>query len=89
MTTESGNAARGPVVFAYDGSDLARLAIRETGRQLSQTRDALVLITDAVVASYLHDISQRHRRSLIAMRQGPGHIPGPPGVMKVDPQTDE
>jgi nucleotide-binding universal stress UspA family protein len=33
----------GPVLFAYDGSDLARLAIEEAGHQLEQGRDALVL----------------------------------------------
>jgi len=33
----------GPVVFAYDGSDLAKAAIAEAGRQLSAKRDALVL----------------------------------------------
>ena len=33
----------GPVVFAYDGSDLAGLAIKEAGRQLGPGRDALVL----------------------------------------------
>jgi nucleotide-binding universal stress UspA family protein len=33
----------GPVVFAYDGSDLARLAIDEAGRQLEAGRDAIVL----------------------------------------------
>jgi nucleotide-binding universal stress UspA family protein len=34
---------RGPVLFSYDGSDLARLAIEEAGRQLEPGRDALVL----------------------------------------------
>lgn len=34
---------RGPVLFAYDGSDLARLAIEEAGRQLEAGRDAVVL----------------------------------------------
>ena len=34
---------RGPVLFAYDGSELAKLAIHEAGRQLPQGRDALVL----------------------------------------------
>jgi nucleotide-binding universal stress UspA family protein len=34
---------RGPVVFAYDGSELAKLAIDEAGRQLGPGRDALVL----------------------------------------------
>ena len=33
----------GPVLFAYDGSDLAGLAIEEAGRQLEPGRDALVL----------------------------------------------
>jgi nucleotide-binding universal stress UspA family protein len=33
----------GPVLFAYDGSDLARLAIEEAGRQLESGRDAVVL----------------------------------------------
>lgn len=33
----------GPVVFAYDGSELAKLAIDEAGRQLAGDRDALVL----------------------------------------------
>ncbi|HTY96318.1 MAG TPA: universal stress protein [Solirubrobacteraceae bacterium] len=34
---------QGPVVFAYDGSDLAKLAIREAARLLGPGRDALVL----------------------------------------------
>lgn len=33
----------GPVLFAYDGSDLAKLAIEEAGRQLEPERDAVVL----------------------------------------------
>jgi nucleotide-binding universal stress UspA family protein len=33
----------GPVLFAYDGSDLAKAAIDEAGRQLGRGRDALVL----------------------------------------------
>lgn len=33
----------GPVLFAYDGSDLAGLAIDEAGRQLARERDAIVL----------------------------------------------
>jgi nucleotide-binding universal stress UspA family protein len=33
----------GPVLFAYDGSDLARLAIEEAGRQLAPERDAIAL----------------------------------------------
>ena len=40
-----GKAASGSglVLFAYDGSDLAKLAIDEAGRQLPHGRDALVL----------------------------------------------
>ena len=33
----------GPIVFAYDGSELARHAIEEAGRQLSPEREALVV----------------------------------------------
>jgi nucleotide-binding universal stress UspA family protein len=33
----------GPVLFAYDGSELAELAIEEAGRQLEPGRDAVVL----------------------------------------------
>ena len=33
----------GPVLFAYDGSDVAKAAIAEAGRQLPSRRDALVL----------------------------------------------
>jgi nucleotide-binding universal stress UspA family protein len=43
MTTEHPVPASGPIVFAYDGSELAKLAIDEAGRQLSPGRDALVL----------------------------------------------
>jgi nucleotide-binding universal stress UspA family protein len=35
--------ASGPVIFAYDGCELAELAIAEAGRQLAPGRDALVL----------------------------------------------
>jgi nucleotide-binding universal stress UspA family protein len=43
MTTAVRNPSQGPVVFAYDGSALARLAVDEAGRQLRPGRDALVL----------------------------------------------
>jgi nucleotide-binding universal stress UspA family protein len=35
--------ATGPVLFAYDGSELAALAIEQAGQQLAPGRDALVL----------------------------------------------
>lgn len=34
---------QGPVLFAYDGSDLARLAIEQAGRELAPGREAIVL----------------------------------------------
>jgi nucleotide-binding universal stress UspA family protein len=37
------DAPIGPVIFAYDGSDLAKLAIDEAARQLARGRDALVI----------------------------------------------
>jgi nucleotide-binding universal stress UspA family protein len=37
------DAPVGPVLFAYDGSDLAKLAIEQAGRQLAPGRDALVV----------------------------------------------
>lgn len=36
-------SAAGPVVFAYDGSELAKLAVEEAGALLSPGRDALVV----------------------------------------------
>jgi nucleotide-binding universal stress UspA family protein len=43
VTQGSDNSSAGPVLFAYDGSELAKLAIDEAGRQLTPQRDALVL----------------------------------------------
>ena len=37
------NVANGPVLFAYDGSELAKVAIAKAGRQLSRSRQAIVL----------------------------------------------
>jgi len=42
MSTDAADES-GPVLFAYDGSDLAGHAITEAGRQLWAGRDALVL----------------------------------------------
>ncbi|HTQ69313.1 MAG TPA: universal stress protein [Solirubrobacteraceae bacterium] len=38
------DAPRGPVLFAYDGSELSKRAIEEAGRLLGAGRDALVLV---------------------------------------------
>lgn len=43
MSAEHRNSSQGPIVFAYDGSELAKLAIEEAGRQLAPGREALVL----------------------------------------------
>ena len=43
MTAEIGSNGPGPVLFAYDGSELAKLAIAQAGKLLGDGRDALVL----------------------------------------------
>jgi nucleotide-binding universal stress UspA family protein len=43
MASKLDGSAFGPVLFAYDGSELAQLAIEQAGRQLAPGRDALVL----------------------------------------------
>jgi nucleotide-binding universal stress UspA family protein len=43
MSTAATSGGSGPVLFAYDGSDLAGNAITEAGGQLRAGRDALVL----------------------------------------------
>jgi nucleotide-binding universal stress UspA family protein len=42
-TQTDATALSGPVLFAYDGSELAALAIEQAGTQLAAGRDALVL----------------------------------------------
>jgi nucleotide-binding universal stress UspA family protein len=43
MTRDATSRAAGPVVFAYDGSELAKLAIEEAARLLGSGREAIVL----------------------------------------------
>lgn len=43
MTSNVPTPASGPVIFAYDGSELSKLAIDEAARQLGTGRDALVV----------------------------------------------
>lgn len=40
---EGSGATEGPVLFAYDGSELAALAIEQAGVQLAPGRDALIV----------------------------------------------
>jgi nucleotide-binding universal stress UspA family protein len=42
-TAATAPAGTGPVLFAYDGSELAKLAIEQAGLQLAPGRDALVV----------------------------------------------
>src|SRR5579862_6902340 len=42
-STPQEGALCGPVVFAYDGSELAQLAIAQAGRQLAAGREAVVV----------------------------------------------
>jgi nucleotide-binding universal stress UspA family protein len=43
MTADTPTPAPGPVIFAYDGSELAKLAIDEAAKQLRTGRDAIVV----------------------------------------------
>jgi nucleotide-binding universal stress UspA family protein len=42
-TGREGSQQPGPVLFAYDGSELARLAIERAGHELARDREAIVL----------------------------------------------
>ena len=55
-------AATGPVLFAYDGSELAAFAIEQAGRELATGREALVLCVwqPADVGFVLTTERQRH-----------------------------
>jgi nucleotide-binding universal stress UspA family protein len=50
----------GQVLFAYDGSDLAKLAIEQAGRQLASGRDALVVCVWQPGDVGFLPISERH-----------------------------
>jgi nucleotide-binding universal stress UspA family protein len=50
----------GPVLFAYDGSDLAGFAIEAAGKQLATGRDALVLCVWQPVDVGFVPVSERH-----------------------------
>jgi nucleotide-binding universal stress UspA family protein len=42
MTSTGSDAVAGPVIFAYDGSELSAFAIEQAGRQLATPREAVV-----------------------------------------------
>ena len=43
MTGDASPVASGPIVFAYDGSELAKLALDEAGELLGPGREAIIL----------------------------------------------
>jgi len=53
-------AASRPVLFAYDGSELAELAIEEAGRQLAPGRDALILCVWQPADVGFMPVNERH-----------------------------
>jgi nucleotide-binding universal stress UspA family protein len=59
-TPASAPVPNGPVLFAYDGSELAAIAIEEGGRQLATGRDALVLCVWQPADVGFVPVSNRH-----------------------------
>jgi nucleotide-binding universal stress UspA family protein len=62
MTTIDSGATipNGPILFAYDGSALAGLAIERAGRELNTNRDALVLCVWQPADVGFEPINKRH-----------------------------
>ncbi|HUZ98054.1 MAG TPA: universal stress protein [Gaiellaceae bacterium] len=52
--------ASGPVLFAYDGSELATLAIEQAAQQLAPGRDALVLTVWQTADVGFVPVNERH-----------------------------
>ena len=52
--------ASGPVLFAYDGSELATLAIEQASQQLAPGRDALVLTVWQTADVGFVPVNERH-----------------------------
>jgi nucleotide-binding universal stress UspA family protein len=59
-STQAGTPPIGPVLFAFDGSELAALAIDRAGRELAAGRDALVVCVWQPVDVGFVPVSQRH-----------------------------
>jgi nucleotide-binding universal stress UspA family protein len=56
----------GPILFAYDGSDLAGLAIERAGRELATGRDALALCVWQLADVGFEPITERHFDATVA-----------------------
>jgi nucleotide-binding universal stress UspA family protein len=59
-STQAGTPPIGPVLFAFDGSELAALAIDRAGRELAAGREALVVCVWQPVDVGFVPVSQRH-----------------------------
>jgi nucleotide-binding universal stress UspA family protein len=57
----------GPVLFAYDGSELAKLAIEQAGHQLAPERDALIVCVWQTGDVGFLPISERHFNAAAAI----------------------
>jgi nucleotide-binding universal stress UspA family protein len=62
MSASDNNAttSKGPILFVYDGSALAALAIERAGRELATDRDALVLCVWQPADVGFEPVTQRH-----------------------------
>lgn len=59
-TGDSGAIGPGPILFVYDGSALAALAIERAGRELATDRDALVLCVWQPADVGFEPVGERH-----------------------------
>lgn len=59
-STQAGTPPIGPVLFAFDGSELAAFAIDRAARELASGRDALVVCVWQTVDVGFIPVSQRH-----------------------------
>jgi nucleotide-binding universal stress UspA family protein len=59
-TSDSAATQTAPILFVYDGSELAALAIERAGRELATGRDALVLCVWQPADVGFEPVSKRH-----------------------------
>jgi nucleotide-binding universal stress UspA family protein len=59
-TTDVGAATTGPILFVYDGSALAGLAIERAGRELATNREAIVLCVWQPADVGFEPVNNRH-----------------------------
>jgi nucleotide-binding universal stress UspA family protein len=65
-TNAGDDAPTGPVLFAYDGSELAKLAIEQASRQLARGRDALIVCVWHPADVGFVPISEQHFDATVA-----------------------